>query len=112
MDLQVRVSDWRNALRKAPKACSQRQGISALALTQTLPLPYHLAPLLLAPLQQTLQQLANSGLQLPSSAAAACKALHCPLSQESRQEGNFEQALVKLGVIQPAPEFTGTILSS
>lgn len=100
------MADWRQALRKAPKACSQRQGVAALASGQAVALAHHFVPCLLQPLRHALQRLGAAALQLPSPAAAACKALDASPGQNAPTT-NLEEALIRLGAIKPEPGCVG-----
>lgn len=99
---QVTVSDWKKALQRAPKPCSQRQGFAALSSSQTLAVPYHISPLLLQTLSQSLQILNAAGISLPACVAAICPRLKDSLQDESC----LENALMKLGAIQADPTNT------
>ena len=71
---QVRLSDWRTALSRAPPPCSRRQGMSALAAASASPLPYHLAPLLLPALHRSILAVHESCMSLTASVATATTA--------------------------------------
>lgn len=98
--LQVKVCDWQQALKQAPKPCSQRQGMSALASSQAVKLPHHTAPLLMPTLQTTLRMVGESGSPLLKTAAEACRAA---LERQAEYEGrndDLEEVLKRLGVVE------------
>ena len=108
---QVQSCDWRKAISRAPKPCSQRQGISALGSSQALKIPYHMTPILLPTVGQVMELLESSSLLLPKSAASAYRALSKISANEMADATSSEEALARLGVVEGFPVKAGEISS-